>query len=395
MSIAVSVILFLTINYFCDSIERVNQYDFNLPYQLAVSCSLSDGDRLREALEQMDGVDRVFHAGMIEFLFEKRTDQHGTLANKDITNPAFLTSDYQKLPVKSMALVMIDDKDFEKLLDANGLSREKYFGDTLRGVLFNNLFHEEHTGEIFTSDILGQSLHYDEKEGNPPAVKIGDFVAYDENNYIFDLIPKGTIAVYVPASVYYEKAKENIPETILTIDLGVVTGKHEKLYKSIYEMLESDGYENYSCIDMTDSLAIMNTISMILKTVMYGFTILLTLIAIANIVNTISTGVLLRRKEFAMYKSMGMASGGFRKMLRLETEFYGIRALIFGIPFSLLLSFLMFRAFDEKIFAFTPDWFMYVTVMAGVFGVVGFSMLLSIYKIKDDNIIEALKEDVV
>ena len=135
--------------------------------------------------------------------------------------------------------------------------------------------------------------------------------------------------------------------------------------------------------------------TLLLKTAMYGFTILLTLIAAANINNTISTGVLLRRREFAMYKSVGMADEGFRKMIRLETFLYGIRALVIGIPVSILLSYVMFRAFDAELYSFNLDWRMYILVIAVVFAVVGASMLLSVNKLKGDSIIEALKNEMV
>ncbi len=394
-SIAVSVIMFLTISYFCDSVERANQYDFDLPCQVVVSCSVDESEKLRSSLNEMDGVDKVFNGGMIVFPFEKTGDKDVILANREIANPDFLTSGYEKLHLESMALVLIDDSDFKELLKNNGLAEEKYYGGTLRGVLLNNYFHEKRSGAVFNEGILGQSLHYDEKEGNPPAVEIGDFAAYDEENYIFKLTPKGTIAVFAPASVYYEKAKETLPAESLTCDLCVVTPNHEKVCQDIYETLETDGYHNYNCTDMANMLAVMNTVTMMLKTAMYGFTILLTLIAVANIVNTISTGILLRRKEFAMYKSVGMASSGFRKMIRLETFLYGIRALVFGLPVSLLLSYLMYRSFDEKLYAFRPGWLMYAAVTVSVFAVVGLSMLLSINRIRDDSIIEALKEDSV
>ena len=139
----------------------------------------------------------------------------------------------------------------------------------------------------------------------------------------------------------------------------------------------------------------MNTVTLILKTAMYGFTILLTLIAVANIVNTISTGVLLRRKEFAMYKSVGMAQDGFKKMIFLETGFYGFKALIIGLPISVILSYLMFRTLDKKTYSFDLDLMTYGIVIVAVFAVVSISMFLGLNKIKDDSIIEALKEDVV
>ena len=394
-SIAVSVMMFLTINYFCDSVEKANQYDFDLPCQVVVSCSLDESERLRSELNEMEKVDRVFSGGMIDFLFEKRKDQEGTPANKEIADPKFLTPAYEKLHIDSMALVLIDDGDFKELLDRNGLSEKRYYGGSLRGVLLNNYFHEKRSGEVFRPEILGQSLHYDVAEGNPPAVEIGDFVRYDPDWELFNMTPKGSITVFAPASVYYEKAKETLPADTLTCDLCVVTSAHEEVCNDIYELLETGGYHNYTCSDMANLLDVMKTVTLLLKTAMYGFTVLLTLIAVANIVNTISTGILLRRKEFAMYKSVGMASGGFRKMIRLETILYGIRALVIGLPASLLLSYLMYRSFDEKLYAFHPDWLMYLVVTAAVFAVVGVSMLLSVNRIRDDSIIEALKQDAV
>ena len=167
------------------------------------------------------------------------------------------------------------------------------------------------------------------------------------------------------------------------------------MYRKVYDLLESEGYHNYSVADMTDSMEVMNTVTLLLKTAMYGFTILLTLIAAANINNTISTGVLLRRREFAMYKSVGMADDGFGKMIRLETFLYGIRALVIGIPVSILISYVMFRAFDAELYSFNIDWRMYILVIAVVFAVVGASMLLSVNKLKSDRIIEVLKNEMV
>ncbi|MBO5999126.1 MAG: ABC transporter permease [Lachnospiraceae bacterium] len=395
VSIAMSVILFLTISFFCDSVERLNQYDFDLPCQLVVSCALEESGQLREEIRSMDGVEKVFSGGMIQYLFEKKENEEYTLANKDIADPAFLTPAYSKLHVDSMALVVIDDEDFRHILEANRLPEDKYFGGQLRGVLMNSYYHETRSKEVFNNGIIGQSLHYDEKEGNPPAVEIGDLIPYDEDNYVFKMTPRGALTAFAPASVYYEKAKETIPAEILTCDLCIITPEHAKVYEQIYDLLEREGYHNYSIADMTDTLETMNTVTLMLKTAMYGFTILLTLIAAANINNTISTGVLLRRREFAMYRSVGMAAAGFGKMIRLETFLYGIRALAVGIPVSLLLSWLMYRSFDSKLYSFDVDWPTYILVTAAVFAVVGVSMLLSVSKLKDDSIIEALKTEMV
>ena len=294
-----------------------------------------------------------------------------------------------------MAVAIVDDEDFDKILQDNSLAKEDYYSDKLRGVLLNSFFHDVKDQPVFKDDIIGQSLHYDEAEGFPPAIEIAALVPYSDTNKVLDYIPARSITVFVPRSMYYEKAKEVLPEDKLTLDLGVESSNNKEVYSEIYRIMTEGGYHNYFCTDLTDSLKIMDTITLMLNTAMYGFTILLTLIAVANIVNTISTGVLLRRKEFAMYKSVGLDNIGFKKMIWLETLLYGIKALILGIPISLLLSFIMYRSFDSKLYTFDPDLIMYGAVIAAVFAILGISMALSINKIRNENIIEALKEDAV
>jgi putative ABC transport system permease protein len=203
------------------------------------------------------------------------------------------------------------------------------------------------------------------------------------------------MTVFVPRSVYYDKAKEVLPADKLTLDLGVECSNNEEVFAKINEILNGEGYHNYFCQDLTGSLKIMDTITLMLNTAMYGFSILLTLIAVANIVNTISTGVLLRRKEFAMYKSVGLDNKGFKKMIWLEVFLYGFKALLWGLPLSLFISYMMYRSFDSALYAFKPNLDFYAVVIVAVFGILGISMGLSIHKIKDDNIIETLKEDAV
>ncbi len=400
LTIAVSIILFLTINFFCESIKRANNYNVDIPYQIIASCALDESDKLRNEIRDMDGVEDVYSAGMIQFAFKKKPDdKYTTLANTDIADRAFLTESFRDKPdafdLYSMSAAIVDDEDFNKILDENGLSREDYYSGQLRGVLLNSYFHEIKDAPVFNDGIIGQSLHYDEVMGFPPAIEVAALVPYTADNKVLEYVPRGTMTVFVPRSVYYDKAKEVLPEDKLTLDLAVETTDNKAVYSKIYKLLQEEGYHNYYCTDLTDSLKIMDTITLMLNTAMYGFSTLLTLIAVANIVNTISTGVLLRRKEFAMYKSVGLDNMGFKKMIWLEVFLYGFKALLWGLPISLLLSFMMYRSFDSALYTFSPNLSFYVIVIIAVFGILGVSMGLSIHKIKDDNIIEALKEDAV
>jgi len=126
----------------------------------------------------------------------------------------------------------------------------------------------------------------------------------------------------------------------------------------------------------------------------YGFIALISAISIANIFNTISTGLSLRKREFAMLKSVGMTPKGFTKMMNYESIFYGVKSLVFGLPVSFVVMYLIYRAFSSKFsFGFTIPWMSILSVIVAVFVIVGSAMLYSGAKVKKENIMDALKQE--
>ena len=136
-----------------------------------------------------------------------------------------------------------------------------------------------------------------------------------------------------------------------------------------------------------------NTIT-IIRVFSYGFVVLISLIAAANVFNTITTNIHLRRREFAMLKSVGMSRSGFNRMMNYECLLYGSRALLFGLPVSLLVALLIHRsviyAFDMP---FRVPWKAMGISALSVFLVVFVTMLYAMSKIKKDDPIEALKNE--
>ncbi|AEV68647.1 ABC transporter permease [Acetivibrio clariflavus] len=126
----------------------------------------------------------------------------------------------------------------------------------------------------------------------------------------------------------------------------------------------------------------------------YGFITLITLISIANIFNTISTSIALRRREFAMLKSIGMTPKGFNKMINYESIFYGLKALLYSLPISGIVMVLLYRAFSRSFdYEFTLPWRSILIAMVSVFIIVGSAMFYSSAKIKKENILDALKQE--
>ncbi|MCR4650037.1 MAG: ABC transporter permease [Lachnospiraceae bacterium] len=397
VSMAVSIVLLLSVTYLVDLFNKENSYEIEIPFQVFAAASLSERERLKEDISKLDGVEKIFVAEMISYNFNPK-DADGNdreIPNTSIRNPEFLTKDYEHLfeTTPDIWVIPVEDEDFIRICEENGVDHTKYFKDELRGVLLNNYTHKASRKDVFNDKILGQKLFYDKAEGNPPGIIITDFVKWDKKIEEYRLSPKGSISVYVPSSVMDREYVKNVDEKELISTYGIQCKNHEEVYAKVSDILTYDGYTNSYVSDVEDQLIIMKTLLTLVKTVMYGFIVLISLIVMANIVNTITTGVHLRRKEFAMFKSVGMTEFCFKKMLFLETFLYGLRALLFGLPISVLISFAIYKNVPAPASAFELNIFTYILVSLGVFAIVGISMLASTSTLKNDSIIEGLREE--
>ena len=327
LSIVVSVVMLVNIMYFCDLFRKVNSYEIDLPFEIYTTASYADKDRLKEDLKTVTGVNDVYASDMITFDFAAK-DEDGNpkeRPNASFLNPEYLSKGYEELfnKVHAVNVVLMDDAAFDELRGkmyggATGNSLDESMqkestsdvelaegtlpDNAVPGIILNNYAHKATRKKVFNDNIVGAKLYYDNPKNNPPAVEIVGLADWDKNNKYFNMCPKNSISVLVPADVYYELASENIDPAELTYTYAVEAPNHEEVTERNREMLENDGYQSYSCYDVARNLQVMMTVMTLLKTVMYGFTILLSLIAATNIANTISTGVLMRRKEFAMLR---------------------------------------------------------------------------------------------
>lgn len=135
-------------------------------------------------------------------------------------------------------------------------------------------------------------------------------------------------------------------------------------------------------------------IMLLMSVFTFGFIVLITAISMANIFNTISTSIALRKREFAMLKSVGMTPQGFSKMLNYESVFYGVKSLVYGLPLSIMVMYLIYRSLGYTFsYSFTLPWNSILFVVGAVFVIVISAMLYSSSKIKQESIIDVLKQE--
>ena len=125
------------------------------------------------------------------------------------------------------------------------------------------------------------------------------------------------------------------------------------------------------------------------------FILMISLIAVANVFNTISTNIKLRRREFAMLRSVGMSDHDFNKMMRFECVLYGARTMLWGLPLAGILSWLIYKgmALGGGSVDFVFPWVNMGISVLGVLVIVSITMLYAVSKIKKENIIDTLRDE--
>lgn len=391
-SIALSVILFLSSSYFCSLFVQSANIERAYPYQISVFTEFDSRDSVLEKIKENTDVDDVYSTSNEYHQIEKL----GTDTDfEEIRNEEFLTSSYKDLFSKMTPAVIfyIDDELFNELCTANGIDYKDYYTDDIKAVLMNDLSRSNSYNPVFNDKIIGTKI----KSSYDRDVTIAGMVKYDKNFGSCNCISNGYLGMFAPFSSL-EKMMSDVDDELVAskrVSYGIETDKHEKVYEDLSSEFDDAKYSNTMVSDIQETFQTMDTVVLIVRVFIYGFISLISLITVFNIINTISTGIVSRRKEFAMLQSVGITPKGFNKMLTLESAFYGLKALVFSLPISVLISYGMNAAVGEASIPFLFDYKMYLAVTAVVMIVIGMTMLYSIKKVQKQNIIETLKDDIV
>jgi len=131
----------------------------------------------------------------------------------------------------------------------------------------------------------------------------------------------------------------------------------------------------------------------IITLLVYGFSIMLTLIALTNVISTISTNTRIRAREFAVLTSIGMTPRGIKKMLALESIISSARALLFGLPLGALAAYGVYigTQMDRVRFNFIFPWEITLVCIAGIFIVTFVTTRFSAARLRNESVVETIR----
>lgn len=192
----------------------------------------------------------------------------------------------------------------------------------------------------------------------------------------------------------------NYYDNIIDFNDGISSGilfktNNDTILKENIERLTSIYDINYSYDNLKENNRLVMNLIFCVKLLVYGFITLVTLIGVTSVFNTINTSIHLRKKEFAMLRSVGLSNHGFNKILLFESIFFGIKSLIYSLPVSFGIIYLLYNSFKQTTEFDTiliPYESIIISIVA-VFLIIIISTLYATRKIRHENILEAIREE--
>lgn len=405
ISLFVSIVLFVSATafsmYLRDSVSNVYG---TAGYDLYNYVPGEQGkeDRVKGAFEDILDLESVIRGSSITTIYLE------SFIPKEKVNESYFEElehgfhrDDESIPV-SVLVKAVDHDTYIKYIKELNLD-ESHFTDSnqITGVVIDNQHYYDYSTQKFINStffkdrslksiLLEYQRYEDTKSPDPIEVKIAAFAdsaPFGSNDYADN---GGTIILIVD-----EDTSEGLFHEQDSWIGQYMYFKSEDPFIAeieINKILEEVGLGNI--INIHQMVQSVNNVVTIISIFSYGFIILISLITIANVFNTISTNVNLRRREFAMLKSVGMTDRSFTKMLNFECIFYGMKGLMYGLPVAILVTYLIYRSINEGVEMgfYLPINGLLISVFC-VFIVVFISMMYSMSKIRDENILDALRNE--
>ncbi|WP_077212064.1 ABC transporter permease [Bacillus dakarensis] len=399
-SLVISIILFLSVSYFTENLKKSLELSQNdLQFDIQISSSSLD----REELAEFTKVDHVSDSTIIEEVqFEALigSDQLPSQLKTQIEENNFALED-GKYPY-FVSLHALDQKSFNAYAEQIGVDADHFTNqDTPSAIVIDQISYQDYASGKF---IESKSIESEIGERIDLFTRFHEDMETEEPEREFESSVKiGALTGKVPVGIQTASLGGLtliVPEA--TIDqLGI---DQEEVTTFVY-LNSTDPMATQTAIEdrKETNIHIYNVFQqrqqeeqmiLLMSVFTYGFITLISLISIANIFNTISTSITLRKREFAMLRSVGMTPKGFNKMIHYESIFYGVKALVYGLPISMLVMLAIHQSIGYTFeYGFNPPWMSILFVIIVIFMIVGSAMLYSISKIKNENIIESLKQE--
>lgn len=415
-SIVISVVLFVTFKYFTDIALVMND---STNESTKINYSILLGSRAQEVKESIDSnlINNIRELNFVDKIykryntipFEAAIDKDKEV--KDIKEIGTVYKDitYEgKDKFKLDANIMVYDKDAledsKKYLQSGNIDIDKINNENgviviNKNQVFNIKTNKSYIGAVTNikvgDEILLQNTdnlsNGKEQFGSGEVKKVKVIATLKEEPFNFSGNSSG-LKLITTEEMAQKLAKQN-SITLQGINIIIKDINNEAKATSEIENL----IKTNSSLQLINYIDINNkskTSILMIQILLYGFVVVVSLIGCVNIVNTLTTNIILRRREFATLKSIGLTQRGLRKMIIIEGMLYGFMGCVYGCTAGLGLSYLLFKSMHGiREFSYMPPF--KAMIIAAAFAIlIGYLSVLSpLRRVNEDNLIDSIREE--
>ena len=401
VSLFISIVLFISFSSYMNyTLNTASSVMGEVPYDYQISYFGDDND-----IDALDKISEIIKSNDVKEYVSYSASNLSIIGNYTYSDEYldFYKSAYgddgikalNNLKYQSIYILVLDDNSYNKYKKLVGLDKDSVILlNRFKGVSYGNNKRVNYdipvinNGNInikicnFDDDDDVDTTKYCNKNIDNIFVTNKSFDLIEEFSYMDDF------KLIVNKKLYDSISDSSTHYTQFNI-ISDNTNNIDKLTKDL------DKYSNVNYTNIKEAMKQANNLILAVKILMYGFISLVTLIGVTSVFNTISTSMALRKREFAVLRSIGLTNRGFNKILFFESLFFGMKSLIFAIPVSIGITVLIHYALADMVSISTIiiPWKYIIISIVSVFVIVLLTMMYSTSKIKKHNIIEQIREE--
>ncbi|MEC5189217.1 putative ABC transport system permease protein [Geobacillus thermodenitrificans] len=411
-SITISVMLFIVFKSFMDMAFTISEHpneSRNIHFSIvkdtpeAKETAASISAALR-ALPTVDKVYEAYESHDFYAIIDKESELKAVQPFEGIYQPIDWP-DGEKIMVGATINIYDSEslKAARRYLEAGNIDEQQLTKENTVIVIKNNEFYNDKTKKFYNGPIAhlqpGDEIYLEKDVGQRAPVshkdamqkvKVAAVVEDDpfhfrsSNPSRLKLITTKTVAERLLSQQKLQPVQWNIK---------LKTAESEKEAEKQIEAVIRP-YPSVMLINHIDTNRKAKSSILMLQILVYGFIIVVSFIGSVNIINTLTTNILLRKRELASLQAIGLTNKGLKKMMVLEGVMYGTMGTLYGSIIGCGLSYLMYMFFiDVKQFSWQPPWTAMLIAGAAAVVIAYLSVLPPLARMKKEHLIEAIREE--
>ncbi|MBC2582077.1 ABC transporter permease [Clostridium sp. DJ247] len=417
-SILISVVLFITFKSFMDMTLNISE-DLNESKNIHFSV-ITNNQAAKKGLRIDDKtVDNIKALKLVDKLYKVYDPYYFYAAiNKDgqIKKVQDIGGIYDKTTLNGSEKTLI--RSGVVIYDTNSIEASKKYLQS--GTIDIEKLNRENGVVLVKKNIIYDGKSKKNYFGPIANVKVGDEIELQYDNPIEDTqnklqfgkgnIKKVKVMAIVEKDPFNFRGEQDVLKMLTTEDVAKnLMEKNDvkptNLYITIKGIKDEEAAKAQieATVKSNISLSVINNIDnnrktksalLMIKILIYGFVVVVSLIGSVNIINTVTTNIILRKREFASLKSIGLTQRGLKKIIILEGLLYAIVGTLYGSIIGSGISFVIYKGLVRvREFSWMVPWNAIAIAGAAAIVIGYISVLSPLSRIKKENLIEAIRED--